>query len=66
MNRGTKSGLITINLETLQCARRDSAGPTDRRRRSRRRRKRRKIRRIRRIRIRTRNSSRRRRRKIRK
>jgi hypothetical protein len=33
MNGGTKVGFSTINLERLQCARRDFAGPTERRRR---------------------------------
>jgi hypothetical protein len=33
MNGGTKTGFGTISLERLQCARRDSAGPTERRRR---------------------------------
>jgi hypothetical protein len=33
MRAGTKSGVSTIILERLQCARRDSAGPTERRRR---------------------------------
>jgi hypothetical protein len=33
MNGGTKAGFSTISLERLQCARRDSAGPTKRRRR---------------------------------
>jgi hypothetical protein len=32
---GTKSGVCTINLERLQCARRDSAGLTAKRRRRR-------------------------------
>jgi hypothetical protein len=38
--RGTKRGVSTISLGRLQCVRRDSAGPTERRRRKRRRRKR--------------------------
>jgi hypothetical protein len=29
MNGGTKTGFSTISLERLQCARRDSAGPTE-------------------------------------
>jgi hypothetical protein len=33
MNVGTKRGDSTISLERLQCARRDSAGPTERKRR---------------------------------
>jgi hypothetical protein len=32
MNGGTKRGVSTISLGRLQCIRRDSAGPTDRRR----------------------------------
>jgi hypothetical protein len=32
MNRGTKTGFSTISLERLQCARRDFADPTERRR----------------------------------
>jgi hypothetical protein len=32
-NGGTKTGFSTISLGRLQCARRDSAGPTERRRR---------------------------------
>jgi hypothetical protein len=38
MNGGTKAEVSTISLERLQCARRDSAGPTVRRRIIRRRR----------------------------
>jgi hypothetical protein len=33
MNGGTKAGFGTISLERLQCVRRDSVGPTERRRR---------------------------------
>jgi hypothetical protein len=29
MNGGTESGVSAISLERLQCARRDSAGPTE-------------------------------------
>jgi hypothetical protein len=32
--RGTKSGVSTISLERLQCARRDFSGPTERRKRT--------------------------------
>jgi hypothetical protein len=32
MNGGTKGGVSTISLERLHCARRGSAGPTERRR----------------------------------
>jgi hypothetical protein len=35
MNGGTKAGFSTVSLERLQCTRRDSAGPTERRRRTR-------------------------------
>jgi hypothetical protein len=31
MNEGTETGLSTISLEKQQCSRRDSAGPTERR-----------------------------------
>jgi hypothetical protein len=41
MNGGTKSGVSTIGLGRLQCIRRDSTGPTDRRSRRRKRRRRR-------------------------
>jgi hypothetical protein len=40
MNGGNKMGFGTISLERLQCARRDSVGPTEKRRRKRRRRRR--------------------------
>jgi hypothetical protein len=42
MNGGTKTEFSTISLGRLQCARWDSAGPTERRRRRRRRRRRKK------------------------
>jgi hypothetical protein len=35
MNGGTKTGISTISVERLQCARQDSAGPTERRSRKR-------------------------------